>query len=76
MHSDEGQDFAGLSTGVLDYEVSSVGLVGDVVYEQRPAAGVGAVGAEDVEHVAYNPVLLRDELRWVVLHELRLADQL
>lgn len=70
MHSDEGQDFTGLSTGILDYEVSSVGLVGDVVDEQRSAAGVGAVWAKDIEHVAYNPVLLRDELRWVILDEL------
>lgn len=76
MHSDERQDFAGVSAGVLDDEVSAVGLVGGVVDDERAAPGGGAVGAEDVEYVADNPVLLRDELRRVVLHELGLADQL
>lgn len=76
MHSDERQDFAGLGAGVLDDEVPAVGLVGGVVDDERAAAGGGAVGAEDVEYVGDNPVLLRDEVRRVVLHELGLADEL
>lgn len=75
MHSNEGEDFAGLSAGILDDEISAVGLVGDVV-DAEGSAGGGAVGAEDIEHMIDNPVLLRDELRRVVLHELGLADQL
>lgn len=75
MHSNERQYFSGLSAGILDDEVAAVGLVGGVVDDERSATGGGAVGAEDVEDVADNSVLLRDELRRVVLHELGLADQ-
>lgn len=48
------------SSRVLDYEVASVGMVSDVVDNEWAAAGGGAVGEEDVEHVPHDPVLLGD----------------
>lgn len=60
MHSNEGQDLVWFSSRVLDYEVASVGMVSDVVDDEWAAAGGGAVGKEDVEHVPHDPVLLWD----------------
>lgn len=76
MHADERQDFAGLSSGVLDNEITPIGLVCNMVDDKWAATGGGAEWAEDVEHVPDDPVLLRDEVWGVVLHVLRFADEL
>lgn len=66
----ERQDFAGVGSGIFDDEVSSAGEVGDVVEEERSAAGGGAEGEEGIEYVIDYAILLGDQLRWVVLDEL------
>lgn len=74
--ADEGEDLAGGCAGVLNDEVSAAFDVGDVVDDEGSAAGGGGVGEEGVEHVAGDPVLLGDEIRWVVLYVFGFSDDL
>lgn len=76
MASDEGEDLGGVGAGVLGDDVSPAIGVADVADDEGAAASGGADGKERVEHVAGHAVLLGDEVRWVVLHVLRLADDL
>nr|GMD79388.1 hypothetical protein Iba_chr13dCG3400 [Ipomoea batatas] len=76
MHPDERKNLPGLGTRILDDKVAPVGLIGDMVDNEWTAAGGGAEREEGIKNVLYHSVLLRDQLRWVVLHVLGLPNQL
>lgn len=76
VHSNERKDLARFSSWVFYNKVPSFGDIGDMVDDQRAAASGGAEGEEGVEHVLDDSVLLRDQLRWVILHEFRFPYQL
>ena len=70
MHPNERDDFSGDGSWVLHDEVTSSRVIRHVVDHERTTAGFGAVRTERVEDVVHDPILLRDELRRVVLDEL------
>lgn len=74
--SDEGEDLGGVGAGVLGDDVAPAVAVADVADDEGAAAGGGADWQERVEHVAGHAVLFGDEIWGVVLHVLRLADDL
>ncbi|KAL3497775.1 hypothetical protein ACH5RR_040507 [Cinchona calisaya] len=75
MHSHKGKNFIGVSSRVLYNEVSSIGLVGDVVDDKWATTSGGAEGEERVKHVPHYPVFFGDQLWWIVLNECRLSYQ-
>lgn len=76
MHPDERKNLSRLGTRILDDKVAPVGLIGDMVDNEWTATGGGAEREEAIKNVLHHPVLLWDQLRWVVLHVLGLPNQL
>ena len=76
MTANKGQDLPRNSSWVLHNDVASAGEVGHVVDHQGTTACGGAEGQQGIEHVLDGSVLLRDEVRWVILEVLGLPDKL
>ena len=76
MASNERQNPPRLGAGVLDDDITPAGGIGDMGNDEGSAAGRGAEGEEHVEDVAGDEILLRDEIRRVVLDETGFADEL
>lgn len=76
MTSHEGQDLPRHGAGVLDDDVASAWIIRDMVDHQGSSACGCAIGKKGVQDVLDDPVLLWDQLRWVVLDVLGFADEL
>lgn len=74
MAADEGEDSVGLRSGILNDEVAAVGVVGDVIDNERAAVGCRE-WKKVVNDVLNYPVLLRNQLRRVVLEVFGFSDE-
>ena len=75
VHSDERQDLSGDRSWVLHDEVASSRVIRHMIDHKRTTTSFCAVRTERVEDVVYDSILLRDELRRIVLDELGFADE-
>jgi len=76
MTTHKRENFSGLSPWVLDNEVSTLGVVSEMIDDERSTSIFGRERGEIFKQMVYHPVFFWDQLRWVVLQVLGFSDEL